>query len=63
MPAAPQGFRHLGFSLALAVALYGAWVFVKRNFEGGRPMKRGLAAPLAACSETGNGQAIGTPDS
>lgn len=26
-------------------------------------MKRGLAASLAACVETGNGRAIGTPDS
>lgn len=32
LPAAPQGFRHLGFGLALAAALYGAWVFVKRDF-------------------------------
>ena len=32
LPAAPQGFRHLGFGLALAVALYGTWVFVKRDF-------------------------------
>lgn len=31
-PAAPQGFRYLGFGLGLAVALYGAWVFVKRDF-------------------------------
>ena len=32
LPAAPQGFRHLRFGMALAVALYGAWVFVKRDF-------------------------------
>lgn len=30
-PAAPQGFRYLGFGLGLAVALYGAWVFIKRD--------------------------------
>lgn len=32
LPAAPQGFRYLRFGLALAMALYGAWVFVKRDF-------------------------------
>ncbi len=32
LPAAPQGFRYLSFGMALAVALYGAWVFVKRDF-------------------------------
>lgn len=31
-PAAPHSFRYLSFIAGLAVALYGAWVFVKRNF-------------------------------
>lgn len=32
LPAAPHGFRYLSFGAGLAVALYGAWVFVKRDF-------------------------------
>lgn len=32
LPAAPYGLRYLSFGLALALALYGAWVFVKRDF-------------------------------
>lgn len=31
-PAAPHGLRYLSFGAGLAVALYGAWVFVKRDF-------------------------------
>lgn len=31
-PAAPHGFRYLSISAGLAVTLYGAWVFVKREF-------------------------------
>lgn len=33
LPAAPHGFHYLGFGVGLAVALYGAWVFVKRDFS------------------------------
>ncbi len=32
LPAAPHGFRYLSFGMGLFVALYGAWVFVKRDF-------------------------------